>query len=101
MSTVAKNLQDLCNLLSIIETPALLTCSQAKQKYRGMFETQKSGNKTSSGEIGLNIRILASPKVGQSPVDATLGNASISYGLTQPLLDITFRIQGPASQDSV
>ena len=30
-----------------------------KQKYRGMFETQKSGNKTSSGEIGLNIRTLA------------------------------------------
>ena len=27
------------------------------QKYRGMFETQKSGNKTSSGEIGLNIRM--------------------------------------------
>ena len=23
---------------------------EAKQKYRGMFETQKSGNKTSSGE---------------------------------------------------
>ena len=33
-----------------------------------MFETQKSGNKTSSGEIGLNIRTLASPKVGQDPV---------------------------------
>ena len=28
-----------------------------------MFETQKSGNKTSSGEIGLNIRTLASPKM--------------------------------------
>ena len=34
-----------------------------KQKYRGMFETQKSRNKTSSGDIGLNIRTLASPKV--------------------------------------
>ena len=33
-----------------------------------MFETQKSGNKTSSGEIGLNIRTLASPKVGQDQV---------------------------------
>ena len=30
-----------------------------------MFVTQKSGNKTRSGEIGLNIRTLASPKVGQ------------------------------------
>ena len=33
-----------------------------------MFETQKSGNKTSSWEIGLNIRTLASPKVGQDQV---------------------------------
>ena len=43
---------------------------KAKQKYWGMFETQKSGNKTSSGEIGLNIRTLASPKVGQDQVCA-------------------------------
>ena len=41
--------------------PSLL----AKQKYPGMFETQKFGNKTSSKGIGLNIRALASPKVGQ------------------------------------
>ena len=33
-----------------------------------MFETQKSGNKTSSGEIGLDIRANASPKVGQVKV---------------------------------
>ena len=33
-----------------------------------MFETQKSRNKTSSGDIGLNIRTLASPKVGQDQV---------------------------------
>ena len=38
------------------------------QKYRGIFETQKSGNKTSSGEIFLNIRTLASPNVGQDQV---------------------------------
>ena len=36
--------------------------TKQKQKYRGMFETQKSRNKTSSGDIGLNIRTLASPK---------------------------------------
>ena len=41
---------------------------KAKQKYRGMFGTQKSGNKTSSGEIGLDIRTHASPKVGQDQV---------------------------------
>ena len=33
-----------------------------------MFDTQKSGDKTSSGEIGLNIRTFASPKVGQNQV---------------------------------
>ena len=42
--------------------------SKQKQKYRGMFETQKSGNKTSSGDIGLNTKTLASPKVGQPGV---------------------------------
>ena len=41
---------------------------EAKQKYRGMFETQKSGNKTTSGGMGLNIRTHASPKVGQDQV---------------------------------
>ena len=40
----------------------------AKEKYRGMFEIQKSGDKTSSGEIGLDIRTHASPKVGQDQV---------------------------------
>ena len=39
--------------------------TQKKQMYRGMFETEKSGNKTSSGETGLNIRTLAILKVGQ------------------------------------
>ena len=33
-----------------------------------MFETQKSGNKTSSVEIGLEIRIHASPELGQDKV---------------------------------
>ena len=41
---------------------------QAKEKYRGVFEIQKSGDKTSSGEIGLDIRTHASPKVGQDQV---------------------------------
>ena len=39
-----------------------------------MLETQKSGNKASSREIGLNIRTLASPKVGQDQVS---GGASV------------------------
>ena len=33
-----------------------------------MLDTQKSGNKRSSGEIGLDIRTYASPKVGQDQV---------------------------------
>ena len=37
---------------------------KAKEKYRGMFEIQKSGDKTSPGEIGLDIRTHAIPKVG-------------------------------------
>ena len=39
-----------------LESGILKVTKQAKQEYREMFETQKSGNKTSSGAIGLNIR---------------------------------------------
>ena len=42
--------------------------NKQKEKYRGVFETQKSGDKTSSGKIGLDIRTHASPKVGQDQV---------------------------------
>ena len=37
-----------------------------------MFEIQRSGDKTSSGEIGLDIRTHASPKVGQDQVLQTV-----------------------------
>ena len=40
----------------------------AKEKYQGVFEIQRSGDKTSSGKIGLDIRTHASPKVGQDQV---------------------------------
>ena len=36
--------------------------SEAKEKYRGMFEIQKSGDKKSSGEIGLDIEHMQVPK---------------------------------------
>ena len=39
-----------------------------KENYCGMFEIQKSGDKTSSGEFGLDIRTHGSPKVGQDRV---------------------------------
>ena len=49
-------------------TSVLIRCitKEAKEKYRGMFETQKSGNKISSGEIGLDIRTHVSPKVDRT-----------------------------------
>ena len=49
---------------------------RAKEKYRGVFEIQKSGDKTSSEEIGLDIRTHASPKVGQDQVS---GGVSLLY----------------------
>ena len=56
-------------ILSLIFTwTVLILTSEAKEKYRGVFEIQKSGDKTSSGEIGLDIRTHASPKVGQDQV---------------------------------
>ena len=39
-----------------------------------MFATQTSRNKTSSGDIGLNIRTLASPEVGQDQVSGGVRN---------------------------
>ena len=47
-----------------------------------MFEIQKSGDKTSSGEIGLDIRTHASPKVGQ---DQMSGGVSVLCWHADPL----------------
>ena len=52
---------------------------EAKEKYRGMFEIQKSGDKTSSGEIGLDIRTHASPKVGQDQENTLEIFCSLNY----------------------
>ena len=46
-----------------------------------MFETQKSRNKTSSGDVNLNIRTLASPKVGQEQVSGGVSVPVKNYGL--------------------
>ena len=40
---------------------------KAKEKYRGVFEIQKSGDKTSSGEIGLDIRKTCKSQSGTGP----------------------------------
>ena len=60
----------------------------AKEKYRGMFETQKSGNKTSSGEIGLDIRTHASPKVGQDQVS---GGVSVLCWHAAPVANVLWK----------
>ena len=62
---------------------------QAKEKYRGVFEIQWSGDKTSSGEIGLDIRTHASPKVGQDQVSGGVSvlcwhAAPVAYVLWKP-----------------
>ena len=63
------------------------TKAKQKQKYRGMFETQKSRNKTSSGDIGLNIRTLASPKVGQDQVS---GGVSVLCWHAAPVANVIY-----------
>ena len=65
------------------------TLYKAKEKYRGIFEIQKSGDKTSSGEIGLDIRTHASPKVGQDQVSGGVSvlcwhAAPVAYVLWKP-----------------
>ena len=49
---------------------------------------QKSGNKTSSGEIGLNIRTPASPKVGQDQVS---GGVSVLCWHTAPVANVLWK----------
>ena len=58
---------------------------KGKQKYQGMFETQKSGNKTSSGDNGLDIRTHASPKVGQDQVS---GGVSVLCWHAAPVANV-------------
>ena len=53
-----------------------------------MFEIQKSGDKTSSGEIGLDIRTHASPKVGQDQVS---GGVSVPCRHASPVADAPWR----------
>ena len=64
---------------------------EAKEKCRGMFEIQKSGDKTSSGEIGLDIRTHASPQVGQDQVSGGVSvlcwhAAPVAYVLWKPCI---------------
>ena len=53
-----------------------------------MFEIQKSGDKTSSGEIGLDIRIHASPEVGHDQVS---GGVSVPCRHATPVADALWK----------
>ena len=53
-----------------------------------MFEIQKSGDKTSSGEIGLVIRTHASPKLGQDQVS---GGVSVPCQHATPVADAPWK----------
>ena len=71
--------------------------SKAKEKYQGVFEIQKSGDKTSSGEIGLDIRTHASPKVGQDQVSGGVSvlcwhTAPVAYVLWKPCTIAAFSL---------
>ena len=63
-----------------------------------MFETQKSRNKTSQGDIGLNIRTLASPKVGQDQVS---GGVSVPCWHATPVADAPWKPIFGEMSDSV
>ena len=71
------------------EEKNMIMSRKAKEKYRGMFKIQKSGDKTSSGEVGLDIRTHASPKVRQDQVSGgvsvlCLHAAPVAYVLLEP-----------------
>ena len=63
-----KNLSTSDKARLFLATRSMIRINGAKEKYRGVFEIQRSGDKTSSGEICLDIRTHASPKVGQDQV---------------------------------
>ena len=63
-----------------------------------MFKIQKSGDKTSSGEIGLDIRTHASPKVGQDQVS---GGVSVPCRHATPVADALWKPIFGKMSDSV
>ena len=71
---------------------------EGKEKYRGMFEIQKSGDKTSSGEIGLDIRTHTGPEVGQDQVS---GGVSVPCWHATPVADALWKPIFGEMSDSV
>ena len=81
-------LQELIEYLYVCDVWREINGNKAKEKYRGVFEIQKSGDKTSSGEIGLDIRTHASPKVGQDQVS---GGVSVPCRHATPVADALWK----------
>ena len=71
---------------------------KAKEKYRGVFKIQKSGDKTSPGEIGLDIRTHASPRVGQDQVS---GGVSVPCRHATPVANALWKPIFGKMSDSV
>ena len=79
---------------------------QTKEKYRGVFEIQKSGGKTSSGEIGLDIRTHASPKVGQDQVSEGVSvpcrhATPVANALRKPIFSNNVKVGKKSNQGKV
>ena len=88
-SSIAKQRSKTACIWQLHQTERRVTQCEAKEKYQGMFEIQKSGNKTTSAEIGLDIRTHAIPKVGQDHVPGGEGvlcwhAARVAYVLWKP-----------------
>ena len=73
----------------VVENAFRMFILRSKREVPRVYEIQKSGNKTSSGEICLNIRTHASPKVGQDQVSGVVSvlcwhAAPVAYVLWTP-----------------
>ena len=82
----------------LLKSALSMLVRKSKEKYRGVFEIQKSGDKTSSGEIGLDIRTNASPKVGQDQVS---GGVSVLCRHATPVADAPWKPICGEMSDSV
>ena len=61
-----------------------------KRSTERCSKLKKSGNWTSSGEIGLDIRIHASPKVGQDQVS---GGVSVLCWHAAPFANVLWKLR--------
>ena len=71
-----------------------------------MLEIQKSGDKTSSGEIGLDIRTHASPKVGQDQVSGGVSvpcrhATPVANALWKPIFSNNVKVGKKSNQGKV